>query len=57
MRQRNDQRQDNIVKQIILDYDIKPDYDILFALDDRNSVCKMWRQNGIKCLQVAEGDF
>jgi len=57
MRQRNDQRSDNIVKQIILDFDIKPDYDILFALDDRNSVCKMWRQNGIKCLQVAEGDF
>lgn len=29
--------------------------DLVF--DDRNSVVKMWRNLGITCLQVAEGDF
>ena len=27
------------------------------VLDDRNQVVKMWRENGLTCLQVAEGDF
>jgi hypothetical protein len=30
---------------------------ILFVLDDRASVVKMWRDMGLTCLQVAEGDF
>jgi hypothetical protein len=27
------------------------------AFDDRNSVVKMWRDLGIPCAQVADGDF
>lgn len=28
-----------------------------FILDDRDRVVKMWRERGLTCLQVAEGDF
>jgi phosphoglycolate phosphatase-like HAD superfamily hydrolase len=31
--------------------------DVLFALEDRERVVKMWREHGVTCLQVAEGDF
>lgn len=27
------------------------------VFDDRNKVVKMWREKGIKCFHVAEGDF
>ena len=30
---------------------------VLFILDDRNGVVEMWRSLGLKCLQVAEGNF
>jgi hypothetical protein len=30
---------------------------ILFVFDDRDKVVKMWRDNGIPCFQVAEGNF
>jgi|JI10StandDraft_1071094.scaffolds.fasta_scaffold460806_2 phosphoglycolate phosphatase-like HAD superfamily hydrolase len=30
---------------------------VAFAIDDRNRVVKSWRDNGVPCLQVAEGDF
>ena len=32
-------------------------YDVEFVLDDRDRVVKMWRDRGLKVLQVAEGDF
>lgn len=28
-----------------------------FAVDDRTQVVNMWRENGVTCLQVAEGNF
>lgn len=31
--------------------------DIFGVFDDRNKVVKMWRDNGLTCYQVAEGDF
>jgi hypothetical protein len=31
--------------------------DIAFVLEDRNSMVKKWRELGLICLQVAEGDF
>ena len=31
--------------------------DIEFVLEDRNSMVKKWRELGVKCLQVADGDF
>jgi hydroxymethylpyrimidine pyrophosphatase-like HAD family hydrolase len=56
MRAKGDYRPDYEVKQEILDKHLVKDR-ILFVLDDRNSVVNMWRNNGIPCLQVAEGDF
>jgi predicted kinase len=57
MRKNDDNRKDSIVKQEIYDNEIKDKYNILFVLDDRNSVVSMWRSNGLTCMQVSEGDF
>lgn len=57
MRPTGDKREDSIVKQEIYDREIKGKYNVMFVLDDRNRVVDMWRRNGLKCLQVAEGDF
>ena len=56
MRAHWDKRCDTIVKREILDELIK-EYYIEFALDDRDRVVKMFRESGIKCLQVSEGNF
>ena len=50
---------DDKLKQYWLD-DLFPDdkkKDILFIFDDRDKVVKMWRNNNLPCLQVAEGNF
>ncbi len=51
-----DMRPDWIVKKQLL-WEIRKEFDPLIAIDDRNSVVKMWREEGIQCLQAAEGDF
>ena len=55
MRNGGDSREDTIVKQEILDK--LPKERIAYVLDDRDSVVKMWREAGLTCLQVAEGNF
>lgn len=57
MRPKGDKRQDWIVKEMILDFELLPKYEILCAIDDRKQVVDMWRRRGIVCLQCAEGDF
>lgn len=57
MRPTKDNRPDEIVKWELYKLHVEPDYKIDFILDDRNKVVKMWRENGLKCLQVAEGNF
>lgn len=57
MRKAGDHRDDRIVKKEIYEEHIKPKYNVLFVLDDRDRVVKMWREEGLKVLQVAEGDF
>jgi hypothetical protein len=57
MRDNKDNRPDEIVKQEWYERIIRPYYAVLFVLDDRNKVVKMWRDLGLTCLQVAEGDF
>lgn len=57
MRSTNDHRQDNIVKEILLDFDILTQFTPVFAVDDRQQVVNMWRSRGIICLQCAEGNF
>ena len=59
MREAKDYRDDTIVKSEILDQIIAdhPDWTPWIAFDDRDKVVAMWRQRGIKCFQVAPGDF
>jgi len=57
MRRDGDRRDDNLVKQDILNKYLKPYFNIVWACDDRDRVVKMWRANGITCFQVAEGNF
>lgn len=57
MRPTGDQRRDEIVKKEIYETYIKPEYEILFVLDDRDRVVKMWRDLGLNCWQVNYGNF
>lgn len=57
MRKTDDKRSDVIVKSEIYEEHIQGKYNVLFVLDDRDRVVKMWREKGLKCLQVAEGNF
>ena len=57
MRATKDFRPDTEVKQEIYENQIAPSYEVFFVLDDRNSVVNMWRDIGLKCLQVQAGDF
>lgn len=57
MRAAKDNRADHIIKQDILDQLRAQGKEILFVVDDRDQVVQMWRENGITCLQCAEGNF
>jgi len=57
MRPDGDYRPDHVVKEEILHKLQADGHDILFVVDDRDSVVEMWRRNGITCLQCAKGDF
>ena len=48
---------DNELKYQIYQDFIKDEYEVLFVLDDRNQVVDMWRDIGLTCLQVADGNF
>jgi hydroxymethylpyrimidine pyrophosphatase-like HAD family hydrolase len=54
MRKNNDRRSDVIVKQEIYEQNIKGQYPVLFVIDDRPKVCRMWREQGLKVLQVGD---
>jgi phosphoglycolate phosphatase-like HAD superfamily hydrolase len=57
MRKNNDYRSDDIIKKELL-VQIRADgYDPKIVIDDRLSVTKMWREEGLRCLQVNWGDF
>lgn len=57
MRKTNDNRCDTVIKKELFENHIEEKYNVLFVLDDRDRVVKMWRELGIPCLQVAPGDF
>lgn len=57
MRKTEDNRADYIVKKELYEEHIKGKYNVLFVLDDRDQVVRMWREEGLKCLQVQEGAF
>ena len=58
MRSEGDRRPDYLVKhdllvRVMADYGQKPD----IVFDDRQQVVDMWRSEGVRCCQVAKGDF
>jgi hypothetical protein len=57
MRPEGDMRKDAIVKLEIFDNEIRDNYDVQFALDDRNQVVEAYRSIGLTVLQVADGEF
>jgi len=57
MRKTGDNRKDCIIKKEMFDEKIKDKFYVEFILDDRNQVVNMWREMGLTCLQVAEGNF
>jgi hypothetical protein len=57
MRDDHDHRPDNIVKIEKIE-EMKADgFNPVLAFDDRNRVVKSWREAGLRCLQVRDGDF
>lgn len=57
LRPSKDFRPDVEIKKEILDQLRIGNRKILFAVDDRQSVVDMWRENGVTCLQCDVGDF
>ena len=58
MRKEGDRTRDDILKRQFYEKHVKAEYDVLFVLEDRDRVVKMWREElGITCLQVDYGDF
>jgi FMN phosphatase YigB (HAD superfamily) len=57
MRPAKDSRPDNIIKGEILEQ-IRAEWgEPYMVFDDRNQVVDEWRRQGVRCLQVAPGDF
>ena len=57
MRRRGDYTPDNILKIGWVEQGLIPKDRILCVFDDRDKVVKAWRNAGIPCFQVAEGNF
>jgi len=50
-------RPDDDVKYDLFMREVAPHYNVLYTIDDRDKVVKMWREVGLTCAQVAYGDF
>jgi phosphoglycolate phosphatase-like HAD superfamily hydrolase len=57
MRQDGDRREDSVIKREMLREIKSSGYHPLFAVEDRARVVKMWREEGLRCLQVCEGNY
>ncbi len=57
LRKAGDNRKDTIIKKELYEKYIKGKFSVLFVLDDRDQMVKMWREEGLTCFQVAEGNF
>ncbi len=56
-RDEEDTRADYIVKRELFEQYVKDKYNVKFVIDDRPSVCRMWRSLGLKTLQVGDPHF
>ena len=58
MRPAHDKQNDAVVKREVYEKLIAPNYNVICVIDDRNQIVNMWRNElGLRCLQVADGDF
>lgn len=57
MRADGDMRKDFEVKAELFDKHVRDEYNVLLCLDDRDQIVKLWRDMGLTCWQVGEGDF
>jgi hypothetical protein len=57
MRRDGDRRQDAVVKREALQDIRGRGYHPTIAIEDRDQVVKMWREEGLTCLQCAEGNY
>lgn len=57
MRPEKDFRKDDIIKEEIYNKHIKGNYDVEAVIDDRDGPVAFWRSVGLRCYQVAPGDF
>lgn len=57
IREQGDRRKDEIFKREVLEKIRAEGYEVEMVFDDRDRVVKMWREQGLTCLQVAPGDF
>lgn len=55
MRKEGDNRSDYIIKEEIYNFYIKNKYNVLFAIDDKPSIIRLWRRLGIFVLNVGSG--
>jgi phosphoglycolate phosphatase-like HAD superfamily hydrolase len=57
MRAIGDHRDDTTVKSELMDQIIADGYEPIMVFEDRARVVKMWRERGIPCLQVVDGEY
>lgn len=57
MRRYGDTRSDVDVKIELYNQRVAPNHHVLFVLEDRDKVVEMWRELGLRCLQVAKGEY
>lgn len=57
LRSNGDFRHDTIIKPEMILAEFGSFDDFRYVLEDRNSMVKKWRDLGLLCLQVADGDF
>ena len=57
MRPNEDKREDVEIKREILNKLEKAGFIVKIVFEDRTRCVKMWREEGLTCFQVAEGDF
>lgn len=57
MRKNNDYRPDYVIKKEIYTEQLKDKYDVIAVFEDRKQVVEMWRELGLTCYQVCEGEY
>lgn len=57
MRADGDYRNDVIVKSELFDRHVRNRFNVQLALDDRDRCVRLWRDLGLSCWQVNDGDF